>query len=90
MLKYLTSVKKRVENIFFTQITSNMGNAKECILMNAFFTLEFIYCPIIWLSHGRSNNNKNGLSERCLQIFYIDKQLNDCNGTRTRNHMVRN
>ena len=43
--------------------------------MNAFFNLQFNYCPLIWMCHSRENNNKmNGLHERCLTIISNDKR----------------
>ena len=43
--------------------------------MNAFFTSQFSYCPLIWMCHSRSNNRKiNMLHERFLRIIYNDKQ----------------
>ena len=45
--------------------------------MNAFFRAQFNYCPVVWMFHSRSLNNKiNRLHERCLHIIYIDKRLN--------------
>ena len=55
--------------------TPFMGLSKRKLLMNAFFTSQFSYCPLIWMSHSRSNNRKiNMLYERCLRIIYNDKQ----------------
>ena len=52
-----------------------MGLSKRKLLMNAFFTSQFSYCPLIWICHNRSNNRKvNMLHERCLRIIYNDKQ----------------
>ena len=46
---------------------------KRHILMNA----EFSYCPVIWMFHCRSLNNKiKRLYGRCLRIIYIDKHSN--------------
>ena len=43
--------------------------------MNAFFTSQFSYCPLIWMCHNHLNNGKiNRLHERCLRIIYNDKQ----------------
>ena len=43
--------------------------------MNAFFTSQFSYCPLIWMCHSHLNNRKiNRLHERCLRIIYNDKQ----------------
>ena len=43
--------------------------------MNAFFTSQLSYCPLIWMCHSRSSNREvNMLHERCLRIIYNDKQ----------------
>ena len=40
---------------------------KKKLLINSFFAAQFIFCPLIWLFHSRSNNNKiTHLHERCL------------------------
>ena len=45
--------------------------------MNAFFKAQFNYCPVVWMFHSRSLNNKiNRLHERCLRIIYNDKHSN--------------
>ena len=52
-----------------------MRLSKRKLLMNAFFTSRFSYCPLIWMCHSRSNNRKmNMLHERCLRIIYNDQQ----------------
>ena len=41
--------------------------------MNSFFTSQFNYCPLVWMCHNRTSNNKiNRLHERCLRIAYND------------------
>ena len=58
-----------------TRVIPYMGIVKKRILMNAFFTLQFSYCPLVWMCHSRTNNNKiNKLHGRCLRIVYNDKQ----------------
>ena len=43
--------------------------------MNSFFNAQFNYCPLIWMLHSRSNNNKiKHLHERCLRLIYNDKR----------------
>ena len=43
--------------------------------MNAFFTAQFRYCPLVCMCHSCTNNNKiNRPHERCLRIVYNDKQ----------------
>ena len=57
------------------RVTYFMGLSKRKLLMNAFFTSQFSYCPLIWMCHSRSNNRKiNMLHERCLRIIYNDQQ----------------
>ena len=48
---------------------------KRHFLKNSFFTFQFSYCPLIWMCHGRTVNNKiKKLLERYLQIVYNDKK----------------
>ena len=50
---------------------------KRRILSNAIFKAQFNYCPVIWMFHSRSLNNKiNRLHERCLRIIYNDEHSN--------------
>ena len=50
---------------------------KNGILMNAFFTRQFNYCPAIWMCHSCSLNNKiNGFLERCQRIIHNHEVLN--------------
>ena len=44
--------------------------------MKSFITSHFNYCPIVWMCHSRSLNNKvNHIHERALRIVYQDFQL---------------
>ena len=52
------------------RVTPFMGLTKRKLLVNAFFTSQFSYCPLIWMYHSRRNNRKkNMLHERCLGII---------------------
>ena len=52
-----------------------MSIEKRKVVMNAFFTSQFSYCPLVLMCHSRTNNsNTNLLHERCLRIIYNDKQ----------------
>ena len=54
--------------------TPYMNIEKKKLLMNSFFNAQFNYCPLIWMLHSRSNNNKiKHLHERCLRLTYCDK-----------------
>ena len=42
--------------------------------MNDFFKAQLSYCPLVWMCHSRSMNNKvNRIHERYLRIIYSDK-----------------
>ena len=46
---------------------------KRKLLVNAFFSLQFHYCPLIWMCHNTYNNKINRLHERCLRLIYSNK-----------------
>ena len=51
-----------------------MDPLKRRLLVNAFFTSHFNYCPLNWMFHSRKLNNKiNRLHERCLRLIYSDR-----------------
>ena len=44
--------------------------------MDSFFASQFSYCPLMWMCHSRTVNNKiNILHEICLRIVYNSKKL---------------
>ena len=50
---------------------------KRCLLLNAFFKVQFNYFPVVWMFHSHSLNNKiKRLHECCLRIIYNDKHSN--------------
>ena len=52
-----------------------IGLPKRRILMNACFNSQFSYCPLICMSHSRTNNRKiNRLHERCSRFIYNGKK----------------
>ena len=47
---------------------------KRKTVMKAYITSQFGYCPLVWMFHSRSLNNKiNSLHERALRITYGDR-----------------
>ena len=42
------------------RVTPFMGLSKRKLLINAFFTSQFSYCPLIWMCHSRNNNDNDG------------------------------
>ena len=67
-------IKKASKKVnVLSRITPYMNIAKRKLLMNSFFISQFNYCPLIWMCHSRTINNKiNSLHERCLCIIYND------------------
>ena len=48
---------------------------KKRLLVNEFFMSQFNRCPLIWMCHNRTKNNKiNRIHERCLCLIYNDKK----------------
>ena len=44
---------------------------KRRILMKAFITSQFSYCPLVWMFHNRTLNNRiNKIHERALRLVY--------------------
>ena len=56
-----------------TRVEPYINTEKKRLIMNASFSSQFIYCPLTWMFHNRSLNNKiNILHERCLRVIYND------------------
>ena len=52
-----------------------MGLPKRKVLMEAFITFQFSYCPLIWMFHSRTLNNRiNNIHERALRLTYKNNQ----------------
>ena len=46
------------------------------IIMKTFIQSQFNYCPLVWMFHSRTLNNKiNKLHERALKIVYKNDKL---------------
>ena len=55
------------------RIVNYMSLEKRRIVMKTFIESQFNYCPLIWMFHSRTINNKiNRLHERALRIVYSD------------------
>ena len=56
------------------RIAPYMCLEKRKTLMKAYIAYQFGYCPLVWMFHSRSLNNKiNSLYERALRITYGDR-----------------
>ena len=55
------------------RISKYMTKDKLRTIMNAFFTSQFAYCPLIWMFHNRTLKNRiNKLQERALRLVHND------------------
>ena len=51
-----------------------MNTDKLRFIMKAFINAQFGYCPLVWMFHSRSLNNRiNKIHERTLRIVFKDK-----------------
>ena len=58
------------------RISNFMKPQKLRMLLKAFFESQFSYCPLVWMFHSRTLNNRiNKLHERALRLVYKDTQL---------------
>ena len=55
------------------RVSSFMSCRQKKIIMNAFITSQFGYCPLIWMCHSRKIHRPiNKIHERALRIVYMD------------------
>ena len=58
------------------RISQFMNNDRLRIVMRALILSQFGYCPLIWMFHSRTLNNKiNTLHEQALRLVYQDNNL---------------
>ena len=70
----MVSLKSQQKINALSRVTPVMNLSNKKMLMNSFFKSQFSYCPLAWMSHSRTINNKiNHSHERCLRVIYNDK-----------------
>ena len=58
------------------RISNFMDPQKLRMLLKAFIESQFSYCPLIWMFHSRTLNNRiNKLHERALRLVYKNSEL---------------
>ena len=73
--KHISNICQKAGNKLFalSRMSAYLGTDKLRLLMRAFVTSQFQYCPLVWMFHSRKMNNKiNRLHERALRIAYKD------------------
>ena len=55
------------------RVSKYMSSHRLIVLMKCFIMSQFGYCPLVWMFHSKSLNNRiNHLHERALRIAYKD------------------
>ena len=55
------------------RVSSYVDLPKRRLIMKAFIKSQFGYCPLVWMNHSRTLNNRiNRIQERALRIVYND------------------
>ena len=58
------------------RISKYVSQDKLKLIMNTFIKSQFNYCPLLWMFHSRTLNNRiNRLHERALRIVYKNEEL---------------
>ena len=56
------------------RVANYMNTDKLRLIMKAFINAQFGYCPLVWMFHSRTLNNRiNNIHERALRIVYRDR-----------------
>ena len=73
--EHLTNICKKVSNKLYAlaRVSNYMSTHKLRIIMKAFIGSQFQYCPLVWMFHSMTINNRiNKLHERVLRLLYKD------------------
>ena len=73
--EHITKICKKASQKLsaIARISPYMSLTQRKLIVNAFFFSQFGYCPLVWMCHNRSLNNKiNNIHERCLRLIYFD------------------
>ena len=76
--KHVTSLCKKASQKLhaLARISTYINSFKLRILMKSFIDSQFNYCPLIWMFHNRTLNNRiNRLHERALRLVFKNPNL---------------
>ena len=72
------------------RVRNYMDTKKRRVLMNAFITSQFSYCPLVWVFHGRTLTNRIiKIPEKALRLVYKDETFLSFDDLLKRNKSVR-
>ena len=75
--RHLNLVCKKVSHKLhaLARVSKFISKKKLRVIMKAFIMSQFSYCPLVWMCHSRTLNNKiNKLHEKVLRLVYDDRQ----------------
>ena len=75
---YIKSILKEANRKLHAlmRVSKYLTQDKLRLLLKSFIESQFNYCPLVWMCHSRSLNNKiNKLHERSLRVVYRKKGL---------------
>ena len=56
------------------RVCNYMDTKKRRVLMNAFVSFQFFYCPLVWMYHSRTLNNRiKKIPEKALRVVYKEE-----------------
>ena len=69
---HISDICKNADRKIFTlaRVTPYMGIAKKHMQMKTFFTLQFSYCPLVWMCHNHANSNRLK-DEKCMKDVFM-------------------
>ena len=60
------------------RLCNYMDTKKRRVIMNAFTTSQFSYCPLVWMFHSRTLNNRiNKILEKALRLVYKNETFSN-------------
>ena len=71
--EHVTKLCKKANHKYLAlvRVSNHMSQEKMRLIMKSFIEAQFNYCPLIWMFHSRTLNNKiNRLHERALRLVY--------------------
>ena len=74
--KHVSSLCKKASQKLhaLARVARYMNTAQRRTIMKAFVNSQFGYCPLLWMMHSRSLNNRiNKIHERALRLVYNDQ-----------------
>ena len=76
--EHVSKICKKVSSKLhaLARVANLMSQEKLRLLMKSFIESQFSYCPLVWMFHSRTLNNRiNRLHKRALRLVYKDSNL---------------